>query len=471
MPYLSWKSFNYKGDAFSVFEAIKNRANPFFLDSSLRKYGLGRYSFLGCEPFYVFKGKGKGALSELRKLLKRYELNTPKINFPFVGGAVGYFSYDWGLSLENMAFRGKEGLALPEVFLGFYDVVIAIDHWEKKLAVFSSGFPERSAFAAKKRAKERLRQCIRRLALVKINPRKSIIRGGDCFVPPAAGLAMTARGFLNSLNLTSNFTKKGYLKAVNKAKEYIRKGDIYQVNLSQRFSAHSAVSSDELYARLRRESPGSFSAYLDCGDFQILSSSPERFLCLDGKKVFTRPMKGTRPRGKDAEDDTRQKNNLLKSAKDKAELMMITDLMRNDLGRVCEYGSVKVKSLRSMEAYSTVYQTTATVTGLLHKDKDRVDLLKACFPGGSITGCPKIRSMRVIEELEPSRRGVYTGALGYLGFDGGMDLNILIRTILKKGDKIYFQAGGGIVADSRAESEYQETLVKAKGMMKAIGAR
>ena len=148
--------------------------------------------------------------------------------------------------------------------------------------------------------------------------------------------------------------------------------------------------------------------------------------------------------------------------------MMITDLMRNDLGRVCEYGSVKVKSLRSMEAYSTVYQTTATVTGLLHKDKDRVDLLKACFPGGSITGCPKIRSMRGIEELEPSRRGVYTGALGYLGFDGGMDLNILIRTILKKGDKIYFQAGGGIVADSRAENEYQETLTKAQGIFSAL---
>ena len=182
-------------------------------------------------------------------------------------------------------------------------------------------------------------------------------------------------------------------------------------------------------------------------------------------------MKGTRPRGKDAKDDTRQKNSLLKSAKDQAELMMITDLMRNDLGRVCEYGSVKVKSLRNLETYSTVYQTTATVEGVLHKDRDRIDLLKACFPGGSITGCPKIRSMQIIEELEPSRRGIYTGALGYLGFNGDMDLNILIRTILKKGDKIYFQAGGGIVADSQAESEYQETLVKAKGMFKAIGAR
>ncbi len=456
MPYLSWKSFDYKGDAFRVFEAIKHRANPFFLDSSLRKYGLGRYSFLGCEPFYVFKGQGKGALSQLRELLERYKLNAParRTGFPFIGGAVGYFSYDWGLSLEGIESRKKADLPLPEVFLGFYDVVIAIDHWEKKLAVFSSGFPERSAFAAKKRAKERLRRIVGLLP-DRLKQRERVISVGR----PQGAVP------------TSNFTKEGYLKAVNKAKEYIRKGDIYQVNLSQRFLAQSPVSSVELYASLRRESPGSFCAYLDCGDFQILSSSPERFLCLEGNKVFTRPMKGTRPRGQGPEGDTRQKNSLLQSAKDKAELMMITDLMRNDLGRVCEYGSVKVESLRRLEAYSTVYQTTATVTGRLHKDKDRLDLLKACFPGGSITGCPKIRSMRIIEELEPARRGIYTGALGYLGFDGGMDLNILIRTILKKGDKIYFQAGGGIVADSRAENEYRETLVKAKGMIKAIRAR
>lgn len=422
------------------------------MDSSLRKYGLGRYSFLGCEPFYVFKGQGKVALKELRELLERYKLKIPKTDFPFIGGAVGYFSYDWGLSLEGIESRKKADLALPDVYLGFYDVIIAFDHWKKKLFVFSSGFPERSGLAAKKRAEARLKQVV---GLLPGRPKdKRRISVGR-----PRGAAPTA-----------NFTKEEYLKAVNKAKDYIRKGDIYQVNLSQRFSAQSHLAPSELYARLRRESPGSFCAYLDCGDFQILSSSPERFLCFDGKKVYTRPMKGTRPRGKDAKDDARQKSGLLQSPKDQAELMMITDLMRNDLGRVCEYGSVKVKALRNLEAYSTVYQTTATVEGVLHKDRDRIDLLKACFPGGSITGCPKIRSMRIIDELEPTRRGIYTGALGYLGFNGGMDLNILIRTILKKGDKIYFQAGGGIVADSQAESEYQETLVKAKGMFKAIRA-
>ena len=453
MPYLSWKSFDYKGDAFSLFEAIKDRANPFFLDSSMRKYGLGRYSFLGCEPFYVFKGQGPAALEELRRLLERYKLKIPKTDFPFFGGAVGYFSYDWGLSLEGIESRKKADLALPEVYLGFYDVVIAIDHWKNKLLVFSSGFPERSGLAAKKRSGQRLKQVAGLLSDKSKNKRKISVGTEQCSVP------------------TANFTKEEYLKAVNKAKDYIRKGDIYQVNLSQRFSAQSLVNPDELYASLRRESPGGFSAYLDCGDFQILSSSPERFLCFDGKKVYTRPMKGTRPRGQDRQSDKRNKEDLLQSSKDKAELLMIADLMRNDLGRVCEYGSVKVKSLRNLETYSTVYQTTATVEGVLHKDRDRIDLLKACFPGGSITGCPKIRSMQIIEELEPSRRGIYTGALGYLGFNGDMDLNILIRTILKKGDKIYFQAGGGIVADSQAESEYQETLVKAKGMFKAIGAR
>lgn len=451
MPYLSWKSFDYKGDAFSLFEAIKDKANPFFLDSSLRKYGLGRYSFLGCEPFYVFKGQGKGVLKELSELLERYRLKTPKIDFPFFGGAVGYFSYDWGLSLEGIESRKKADLFLPDVFLGFYDVVIAIDHWKNKLYVFSSGLPERSPLAAKKRSGERLKQVVGLLSQ-RYN-RKRISAGREqCPVP------------------TANFTKEEYLKAVNKAKEYIRKGDIYQVNLSQRFFTQNQLPASELYRRLRVESAASFSAYLDCGDFQILSSSPERFLCFDGKKVYTRPMKGTRTRGRDIQSDKRNKDNLLQSPKDKAELLMIADLMRNDLGRVCEYGSVKVNSLRNLEAYSTVYQTTATVEGALHKDRDRIDLFKACFPGGSITGCPKIRAMQIIDELEPTRRGIYTGALGYLGFNGGMDLNILIRTILKKGDKIYFQAGGGIVADSRAESEYQETLVKAKGMMKAIGA-
>ena len=456
MPYLTWKSFDWKQDAWGIFEAIKDKQNAFFLDSSLRRPALGRYSFLGFEPFYIFKAKGqKDSLNQLRELLKRYQLINTK--FPFVGGAVGYLAYDFGLRSGRtqcghyIKEKAKDDLGLPDVFFGFYDTIIAIDHWQGKLTVFSTGFPERSGLAAEKRAKERLRQVVGLLS----EGRKHI--GRRIPVGRSQGAAPT-----------SNFTKEGYLKAVNKAKEYIKRGDIYQVNLSQRFSAETVLNSFDLYQKLRRASPSDFSAYLDCGDFQIISSSPERFLNFDGEKVSTRPMKGTRPRGINPQADARHKQDLLQSPKDKAELLMIVDLLRNDLGRVCKYGSIKVSSMRELEAYSTVYQTTASIEGVLHPDKDRLDLLKACFPGGSITGCPKIRSMEIIEELEPTKRAIYTGSLGYFGFNNTMDLNILIRTILKKSDKIYFQTGGGIVADSRAENEYQETLTKAQGIFSAL---
>lgn len=475
MPYLTWKSFEWKLDPFLIFEAIKDKENVFFLDSSLHKGSLGRYSFLGFEPFYVLKGKpgsklqrdkkreggfkrGRqeiGVFSDLRGLLKRYKLEN-KYNFPLPAGAVGYFAYDLGLGLEKIEGRAEDDLGLADLYFGFYDTIIAIDHWQKKLIISSCGFPEKNYLLAKKKAGQRLKQFIQELSKINVLGARS------------RAYAYSRQDRSRTIKLTSNFSKEKYFRAIARAKDYIRKGDIYQVNLSQRFSGKSALSSFELYKRLRRASPSDFSAYLDCGDFQILSSSPERFLYFDGKKVSSRPMKGTRPRGTDKQSDLRQKQALLESAKDKAELLMIVDLLRNDLGRVCKYGSIKVTSLRALEAYSTVYQTTAAIEGILHQDKDRVDLLKACFPGGSITGCPKIRSMQLIAELEPTQRSIYTGSLGYLGFDNTMDLNILIRTILKKNDTIYFQAGGGIVADSQPESEYQETLTKTQGIFKAL---
>ncbi len=449
MPHLTCKSFDWKQDAWGIFEAIKDKQNVFFLDSSLRRPGLGQYSFLGFEPFYIFKAKGqKDSLNQLRELLKRYELANSR--FPFLGGAVGYLAYDFGLSLENIEGKAKDDLDVPDVFFGFYDVIIALDHWQRKLIIFSTGFPEKGSFLAKKRSEQRLKEAIQQLSQIRIKETPAQVQTE------------------HQLKLISNFTKEKYLKAVTKAKDYIKKGDIYQVNLSQRFSARTSLSSFDLYQKLRRVSPSDFSAYLDCGDFQIISSSPERFLNFDGKKVSTRPMKGTRPRGINPQADARHKRDLLQSQKDQAELLMIVDLLRNDLGRVCKYGSIKVSSMRALEAYSTVYQTTASIEGVLHPDKDRLDLLKACFPGGSITGCPKIRSMEIIEELEPAKRAIYTGSLGYFGFNNTLDLNILIRTILKKNGKIYFQTGGGIVADSRAENEYQETLTKAQGIFSAL---
>jgi para-aminobenzoate synthetase component 1 len=425
------------------------------LDSSLNaNYSLGRYSFLGIDPFFTLKTKGQGSFKKLREILEMYKICIPKNNIPFLGGAVGYLTYDLGLILEKKIERRiKPDLGIPDFFFCFYNTILIIDHLKQLLYLCSVGFPEKNYRLAKLLADSNFNKIYNLLSKIDFDKRPQDINKSK----------VSSVGHLNS-----SFTKEKYLLAIKKAKEYIKAGDIYQVNLSQEFKTRSSLSSYKIYRRLRKISPSYFSAYLDCQDFQILSSSPERFLRLEGDIVTTRPMKGTRARSKNRLKDSRFKKDLLGSAKDKAELIMIVDLERNDLGKVCSYDSIKVNALRQLEEYSTVFQTTATVRGRLHKDKDRIDLLRACFPGGSITGCPKIRAMEIIEELEPNRRSVYTGCLGYLSFSGDMDFNILIRTILKKEDKLYFGVGGGIVTDSRPQDEYQETLVKARAMMEAI---
>jgi len=344
-------------------------------------------------------------------------------------------------------------LNLPDCFFGFYDCILTVDHFTQKLYVTSSGLPEKNELLRKKRAIERLNNVLR-----KLEPYfKGTLKTGQDINGPSD----------SSLTLECNFSKEQYMRAVQKALDYISCGDIYQVNLSQRFTFD--LNGHEFdpfmfYKTLRKLSPSPFGGYLDGGDFRLISNSPERFLHLSDGIVQTRPMKGTRPRGKDAFEDQRLRREILNSAKEKAELLMITDLQRNDIGRVCNYGSVHVKEMRTIEEYLYVFQATSTVEGILHKDKDCFDLIRACFPGGSITGCPKIRSMEVIEELEPTRRAMYTGSLGYINFDGNMDFNILIRTLLAHHGKLYFQVGGGIVADSTPEKEYEETLVKARAM-------
>jgi len=259
-----------------------------------------------------------------------------------------------------------------------------------------------------------------------------------------------------------------YLEAVRRAKEYIAAGDIYQVNMSQRLSANLPVPPFELYKRLRRITPAPFASFLNFGQVVVVGASPERLLHVRDGFVETRPMKGTRPRGKTPSEDRQFQEELLQSEKERAELLMIVDLERNDLGRVCEYGSVRVKALRTLETYATVFQTTATVVGTLRKDQDCIGLVKACFPGGSVTGVPKIRAMEIIDELEPTRRGIYTGSVGYFSFDGDLDLNVVIRTFVLKDGKAFFQVGGGIVADSQPEAEYEETMVKARALIEAL---
>jgi len=275
-------------------------------------------------------------------------------------------------------------------------------------------------------------------------------------------------GEKNSAGIRSNFTRDAYVKAVKKAGEYIKAGDIYQVNLSQRFDIDLNMDAFELYSVLRTINPAPFAAYLNFGDIKIVSASPERFLKKDGRIIETRPIKGTRPRGVTLSEDRRLRKELLESAKDRAENLMIIDLERNDLGRICEYGSVRVKDFMACEEYSTVFHLVSTVEGRLKTEIGPIDCLMNCFPGGSITGAPKIRSMEIIEELEPVKRSVYTGALGFIGFDGNMDTSIVIRTFVIKGERAYFHVGGGIVYDSDPEREYQETLDKAKALIDSI---
>jgi para-aminobenzoate synthetase component 1 len=455
MAYYILKSYKLGIGPDKIFSALKDSRNSFFLDSGMAHRNLGRYSFLGAEPFSWLKVKSGESFSRLREELEKYRLRLTGNCPPFLGGAVGYLAYDLSYVLEEkLKARPKAPSGIPDCLFGFYNTVVIIDHLQKRLYICAVGFPEKKYHLAKLLAESNFKKMQRLLSEVK--PRKDTA-GKDRNLLPT--------------EVKSNFKKDDYLSAIKKAKEYIRAGDIYQVNLSQQFLAKTDLPAPLVYERLRSLSPSCFGAYFDAGDHQVLSSSPERFLFTKDRVVTTRPMKGTRGRSPDNKKDRFLKAELLKSAKDKAELVMIVDLERNDLGRVCSYNSIRVPKLRELEKYNTVYQTTATVEGKMYKDKDRFDLLRACFPGGSVTGCPKIRAMQIIEELEPHRRSIYTGSLGYLSFSGNMGFNILIRTILKKGNELSFGVGGGIVADSDPEDEYQETLVKAKAMIDAIKGR
>lgn len=463
MSVLLVKSYDFWGSAWEVCGLFRDELHVFCLDSHLVPLDRGRYSFVGFAPFEVFQAKGKDALEILRQKHATYRgLFEPMMGAgadcpltPLSTGIVGYWGYDYGLHQEEIPLRSRDELSLPDVFFGFYDCILTIDHAQHKLHITSTGLPERTISLRRRYAARRLEDIERRLARY---PALSAVVSGN------EGMALADRP---SLELTSNFSKDQYLKTVSKALDYIARGDIYQINLSQRFMGEALGGITrpwEVYTTLRGLSPVSCGGYFDAGHFQLMSNSPEMFLRLRNGVLETRPMKGTRPRGHDAATDRELRSDIEQSAKDKAELLMITDLARNDLGKVCRYGSVEVKAMRTIEEYPYVFQATSSVRGLLRKDKDCFDTIRACFPGGSITGCPKIRAMHLIEELEPTRRGPYTGSLGYISFAGDMEFNVLIRTLIHHQGRLYFQVGGGIVADSSPEGEYEETLVKARAL-------
>ena len=390
---------------------------------------------------------------------------------PFQGGAAGYLAYEWGRTLERLPAPRYDDLGIPDVVLGIYDWVIAWDHEADSAWLISTGIPERQSGARARRAEKRaveVHERLRRQSSVVSRQSSVTSRQSSVSVPsfPVEGGWWDSR-----LELRSSFTHAGYLDAVARVREYILAGDVFQTNLSQRFDAPLVGSAWTLYRRLRECSPAPFAAYLDFPEALVLSASPERFLQVDpAGHVETRPIKGTGPRGFGPEHDSALGAALVESGKDRAENLMIVDLMRNDLSRVCAPGTVRVRELFALEHYATVHHLVSTVVGTLVPGADGLDLLRAAFPGGSITGAPKVRAMEIIAEIEPSVRGVYCGAIGYRSLTGALDANIAIRTALVVGDRVFFSAGGGIVADSEPESEYRETLDKAHGMIDALAA-
>jgi len=442
-----------------VFAFLKKKDHFIWLDSCMEL--KNRFSVMAFEPFLIFSSKKKKIslhengseklfeaepLVVLEELLSRYMI--PRTSF-FSPGALGYFAYDLGWQLEKLPDAAADDLSLPDIYLGFYQSVILFDHGAKNIQVISA-----NTGGLKKKDFEN--SCQKTADMLN--------KIGSMHQP---GIGNSS---LRIDKITSNMGYPEYVKGVEKIRDYITEGDVYQVNFARRIEAEGVFPGDEIYLKLRSVNPTSFSAFFDAGNFQILSNSPELFVKKSGSRITTVPMKGTRPRGKNRKEDALLRKELLLSEKEKAELVMIVDLERNDIGRVCRFGSVRVKNLRRMEKYETVFQTTSAIEGCLREEVSQAGLLRATFPGGSVTGAPKIRAMEIIEELEPCKRAFYTGSMGYVGFNGDMELNLLIRTILLKDSRLYYPAGGGIVWDSVPDEEFRETQAKAEALFLTLGA-
>ena len=439
---------------------LLDRRQLVLLDHSSSATTTGRYSYVSADPFLVLRSRGRrselagpdGTVTVatdpsrlLERLLRRYAVPRQPGLPPLLGGAIGYFGYDLGRLFERWPASARDE-GVPDLHVGFYDWVLAADHHTGQRWLISTGLPHGSEAAAHARWSE-LRASMGQSR------------------PPSP-----TNGALATVRLRSNVGRGAYLAQVQRAKEYIAAGDIYQVNLSHRLEGAWAGRTWPLYERLRAASPVPYGAYLALDDCTVLSASPERFLRCAGRQVETRPIKGTRPRGATASQDRALARQLARSGKDRAENLMIVDLLRNDLGKVCQVGTIQVPELFGLEGYASVWHLVSTVRGTVRPELTAVDLLRACFPGGSVTGCPKIRAMAIIEALEPVRRGVYCGAIGYVSFTGDMDTSIAIRTLVVREGRMYLQVGGAVVADSDPEAEYRETLAKGEAVVQAIGA-
>lgn len=420
-----------------IFDLYKNEKNAVFLDSSLQNK-LGRYSIIGIEPYLEIVDCEP---EELRQYINEHQ-DKNETDLPIVSGAIGYFSYDYGRERMGIVSRHEKEVDIPECVLVFYDIFIIEDHSQNRLFVVANG--------NNRDPKEQIndiRKAIESLAYIK--------KSNDDLI-----IDKTVK-----YELTSNFVKEDYLQAVNAMINYIIEGDIYIVNMTQSLAITSGVKPYSLFRKLRESNPSPFGGYFNYGDFEIVCASPERFMQMKNRVIETRPIKGTRKRGDTKEEDDFYRDELKNSEKDKSELLMIVDLERNDLNRVCVPGSVKVTEMFTIEEYATVFHLVSNITGKLKEDLNIVDLLEAAFPGGSITGAPKYRAMELIDKVENSRRNLYTGCIGYITLDSDCDLNIVIRTAVYKDGVYHLGVGGGITCESDLEFEYEETLQKAKALV------
>ncbi|QJW95339.1 aminodeoxychorismate synthase component I [Frigoriglobus tundricola] len=460
-------------DPWAVARKLAHLPHLLFLDSAERHGERGRYSYVAATgeisgdrfgpeqpgsrrdgPFAVDQGK----LASFRST------SVPGLP-PFQGGIAGLLSYGLSRTFERIPEPRRDEFHVPDSATGTYDWVISFDHSESRAWLVSTGYPFTEHPRQNDHAVERLRAVL------------SLLRAPrGAHAPRSPGAAEVPRASLcpqyplpGFPGVTSNFSREGYEAAVRRAVEYVHAGDCFQVNLSQRLLSPLREHPLELYGRLRERNPAPFAAYFDLGDFQVLSASPERFLrAFPDGEVETRPIKGTRPRGRTPEEDAALVRDLASSPKDRAENVMIVDLLRNDIGKVCEFGSVRVPRVCEVETFRFVHHLVSEVRGTLRPGLGALDLLAAAFPGGSVTGAPKVRAMEIIAELEPTARGPYCGCLGWVGFDGAMDTNILIRTFTAGRGWVQFPVGGGVVADSDPAREYEETLHKAAGLLRAL---
>ncbi len=452
----------------SLVKRLGGRSGVGLLRSRVFESPQSRYSFVTARPFLTFRSFGSRCETRrqdappqvqfgnpwrlLDVLMARYELlDEPDLPFP-LGGCFGFWGYDLKNFVEpHLPRRAVDDLELPDCHVGFYDSVVVFDHLLNKTWIIATGL-----LADGSRNEAHARDTAGQWADLLAQP-------PDDTVAPRA-----TSNKRHPLAWQSTLTQERFLEAVARAQDYIRRGHIYQVNLAQRFSAVLDRAPFEFHQCLASVSPAPFAAWLDCGDFQISSASPELFLRLSGSQITTRPIKGTRPRSSDPTRDAQLTYELTTSPKEMSELVMITDLLRNDLGRVCEFGTVQVPELVRLERFAQVQHLVSTVEGRLRRDVTHFEAFASCFPGGSITGAPKIRAMEIIDELEPVTRGPYTGSIGYLGFNRESQVNIAIRTAVCTHGKVHYHAGAGIVADSLAEAEYDETLAKARGFFSAL---